>query len=123
MNCNSCTNDTLYIINTTPLLQPRIASLSDIRGQQTYSQYFESSRGQRTPFQQQRLSVSGAPMLVPPQLLFYDQTSGVAVGGSTHLGAGGTVYENPLYHGTLAFAQPSPTNARARLTQCMSLNI
>ncbi len=61
-------------------------------------------------------------MLVPPQLLYYDQTSGVAVGGSTHLGAGGTVYENPLYHGTLAFANPnpSPPTHRQRLTQCMS---
>ena len=54
-------------------------------------------------------------MFVPSQLYYLDQTQGVAVGGTTSMGGGGgTVYENPLFHGAHAFQSP-----RGRGTQCM----
>eukprot|EP01083_Nonionella_stella_P046590 124715_1 len=91
---------------------PKIASYGDLHGHhQSLSSFFLQ------PPSDLRYQAGGAPMVVPPQLFVYDQTSGIPLSGTTHLGKGGTVYQNPLYHGSLVFAGSPTTNNYKQLQQ------
>ncbi len=76
---------------------PHIPSLSQLRNlPASYSQYH----------------LQQTEHLRPTDIYVYDQMGGmggIAVRGTTMHGGGGTIYEHPLYHGRLAFANASPT--------------
>lgn len=105
-----------FLNNPAPFGLPAAPSMSDLHGLPvSYSSYHLQRQQELRP----RMGLPTVPqMMVSPSSQMYhvyDQLGSVAVGGSTHAGGGGTVYQNPLYHGSLAFANPSP-RARGQLT-------
>ena len=87
-----------HFINHPIATMPRIASLSDLRGNQSHSSYFLQQQHDFRPHQN----------VIQPQLYVYDQTAGIPLSGTTLNNAGGTLYQNPLYHGSQAFASKPP---------------
>ena len=98
----------------------KVPSMSDLHGlPMSYSSYHLQRQQELRPrMGLPTIHANPQQMMMPAASQMYhvyDQMGGVALGGTTHVGGGGTVYQNPLYHGSLAFAATSP-RARGQLT-------